>query len=41
MGAWSLVEGNRGSSEIKCYVCCDISKWRVAWSVWETPYISV
>ena len=41
MGAWSLVEGKSCSSIIKCYVCCDISKCRIAWSVWETPYISV
>ena len=26
MGAWSLVEGNRCSSVIKCYVCCDIGE---------------
>lgn len=41
MEAWSLVEGNRCNSVIKCYMCCELNRYKIAWSVWEIPYSSV
>lgn len=41
MGPWSLVEGNRCNSVIKCCMCCDINGNKRACSVWETANSSM